>query len=249
MSRQKVFSLPSTEMAPQRAYTNDFSSEMIHKFMMSTTPNVQFIFENDGETVKIPAHKGLLSVSSPVFDAMFNGELKEKGDVRIVDATPAAFQEFLQFFYDKKVKLTMSNVADVLNLVHKYDIAAGSKIVEDYLVEHLTGDRILWGLHLAMKYQLKRLEGHCKRSMENDPVKVLDVLKFKAKGSQALSTKNDSLSDTELAAILPNVLMMTKEIINDLKGSSFPFPLFDLDQSDLLPQSTQTPSTYILFKK
>lgn len=108
--------------------------------------------------MKIPAHKELLAVSSPVFNAMFNGELKEKSDVKIVDASYEAFKEFLQFFYENKVKLTMGNIVEVLNLVNKYDIAVGSKIVTHFLMENLTSDQILWGLHLAVKYQHKNLK-------------------------------------------------------------------------------------------
>lgn len=203
-------------MACQKAYANDFSYKAMNKFIISMAPDVQFVFESSGRTVRVPAHKGLLAVSSPVFNAMFNGELKENDEVKIVDATYEAFGEFLQFFYDKEVKLTMANIADVLNLVHKYDIAAGSTIVEKFLVENLTIDQTFWGLHLAVKFQLKELQVHCKTYMENDPIKVLKLLEFKTKGGKddsVLSTTNHLLSETELATILPNVLMVAKDII------------------------------------
>lgn len=101
---------------------NAFLYPMCRKYVMSKEPDFHFVFKCNGEIVKIPARKDLLAASSPVFDAMFNGELKEKGDVEIKDASAAGFQEFLQFFYNKQVKLTMENIADVLNLGHKYDI-------------------------------------------------------------------------------------------------------------------------------
>lgn len=56
--------------------------------MRSKNADVQFIFNFDEKTMKLPAHKDVLVASSPVFNAMFNGELKEKGNVEIVDATP-----------------------------------------------------------------------------------------------------------------------------------------------------------------
>lgn len=192
---------------------------MIYKCMMLQKPNVHFVLKNGNKNMKIPAHKELLAVSSPVFNAMFNGELKEKGDVRIVDASYEAFKEFLQFFYKNKVKLTMGNIVEVLNLVNKYDIAVGSKIVSHFLIENLTSDRILWGLHLAVKYQLKNLEDHCKTKMADDATNVLDILKYKSDGGKedesALSTKNHLLSDTELASILPKVLMVAKDVISN----------------------------------
>lgn len=73
-------------MAQQRkVYVNPFSLEASQKYFKSTAPDVHFIFEEENETVKVPAHKTLLAMSSPVFDAMFNGELKEKGDVKIAE--------------------------------------------------------------------------------------------------------------------------------------------------------------------
>lgn len=59
------------------------------------------------------AHKNLLANTSDVFDAMFYGDLKETGDISIVDASDAAFEEFLQYFYQCKVKLTAKNIAEV----------------------------------------------------------------------------------------------------------------------------------------
>lgn len=53
--------------------------------------------------------------------------------------------------------------------------------------------------------------------MADDPTNVLDILKFKSDGDKedqtALSTKNNLLSDTELATILPKVLMVAKDVI------------------------------------
>lgn len=206
-------------MAHQMTYTNNFSNEIIHKFVMSKPPDVQFILEKDGEAVKIPAHKELLSISSPVFKAMFTGDLKENGDVKIVDASAAAFEEFLQFFYSNQVKLTMDNIEHVLNLVHKYDILAGARIAVDFLRENLTSDQILWGLYLAMKYRLEDLMAHCKNQIRNDSLKVLDVLKLESSDGDAdgyeavLSTKNQMISKTDLSGILPTVLMVAKDVI------------------------------------
>lgn len=79
------------------------NDSMFQKFMeiiMKKTPDVHFIFEEDNDTVKLPAHKDVLAASSKVFDAMFNGELKEEGDVNIVDASSAAFKEL---FYEHQV--------------------------------------------------------------------------------------------------------------------------------------------------
>lgn len=72
---------------------------------------VHFLLKNEaGEIERIPAHKVLLAARSDVFHRMFYGELKEKSDVTIVDASASAFKEFLQCFYMNKVQLTICSV-------------------------------------------------------------------------------------------------------------------------------------------
>lgn len=63
---------------------------------MNSSEEVQFIFDLQNEVKKIRANK---ASRSPVFQTMFFGELKEKGDIEIVDASPEAFQEFIAFFH------------------------------------------------------------------------------------------------------------------------------------------------------
>lgn len=123
--------------------------------------DVRFCFDCDGDVVKLPAHKGVLSASSPVFNAMFNGDLKEKGDVDIEDASPVVFEKFLHFFYGKPMQLSMENVADVLKLADKYDVEDCLSICVDFLKENSTIDDAVWTLHLALQFQLKDFEMHC----------------------------------------------------------------------------------------
>lgn len=45
----------------------------------------------------LSAHKLILSMASPVFDAMFNGTLPEKNDpIAILDVQPEAFMALLE---------------------------------------------------------------------------------------------------------------------------------------------------------
>lgn len=94
----------------------DNSLESVGKlYRDSKTADVHFTFEssNNGADTRIDAHKNLLAATSDVFGAMFYGEMKETGDIRVVDVSEAAFKEFLQYFYQRKVKLTAENVAEV----------------------------------------------------------------------------------------------------------------------------------------
>lgn len=146
---------------PKTSYKNDLPYQVFYKNAISKPKDIRFTFEKESKIVS--AHKDLLAVSSPVFNAMFNGELQEKGDVKIADAPAAAFREFLQFFYVDQVVLTMENIADVLNLAHKYDVTGGVRIVAKFLKENIETDKLLLALHLALKYQLNSLKVFCKQ--------------------------------------------------------------------------------------
>lgn len=97
-----------------KEFENQISSSNIGKlFLDAQTADVCFVFEADSElTERIPAHKILLSMTSDVFKAMFYGELKESGDVKMVGTSADGFKEFLQFVYLNKVTLTTENVAE-----------------------------------------------------------------------------------------------------------------------------------------
>ena len=64
---------------------------------------------------KIPAHKLLLAISSPVFYAMFYGELAEKKDsIHLSDCDHKSLLELFRFVYSDEVNLNEDNVMQVL---------------------------------------------------------------------------------------------------------------------------------------
>ena len=75
----------------------------------------------DGTQVRVPAHKLVLAISSPVFEAMFYGELAEKTrEIELPDTERPFLLEFLRFLYCDKVELTTDNAFGVLYLAQKY---------------------------------------------------------------------------------------------------------------------------------
>ena len=69
---------------------------------------------------KIPAHKFLLAMSSPVFYAMFYGELAERKDsIDISDYDHKSLLEMFRFVYSDEVNLNADNVMQVLYLAKK----------------------------------------------------------------------------------------------------------------------------------
>lgn len=211
---------------------------MFEKFveiMKTQYADVKFCFDCDGEVVKLPAHKCILAASSPVFNAMFNGDLKEKGDVEIKDASPAVFEEFLHFFYGKPMKLSMKNVAEMLKLVDKYDVGDCLPICIDFLKENLTvDDGIVWGLHLALRFRLEDLKVHCLNEIQENFEKVLNIFDVKRDGTvQLLSNPEDRfLSEKDIKGVYRRICAMSKNIISKLSADChrvFPYILVKED--------------------
>lgn len=116
--------------------------------------DVEFVLQKKCSPIelRIPAHKAILAASSPVFERMFFGDLKEGSQVTIVDASFEAFSEFLQFFYMKNVDLTEDNVIEVFKLIDKYALAECLPVCERFLQETITKDLVCLYYEIALLF-------------------------------------------------------------------------------------------------
>ncbi|KAG4079512.1 hypothetical protein HA402_005209 [Bradysia odoriphaga] len=204
-------SSPSTE----NLYSNDAIYEKCHDILVRTMVDVNFIFETEGDNVvKVSANKACLAASSPVFNVMFNGDLREEGDIKIVDVSAAAFKEFLQFFYERKVRLTLDNVSDVMKLIDKYDVAGGYPICIHFLKETLTIEDIAWGLHLAIRFRLDELKTFCIDKVQNHYKTLLDTIRFGDDGKVITSIAR--LTEVDWNAVLPHIFMASQSVIRTI---------------------------------
>ena len=97
------------------------------KFMLNNDlfSDVKFVVrKSHGESESkqvIPAHKFVLSIGSPVFEAMFYGELAETRDsIELPDCEYESLLELFRYMYSDEVNLSGSNVMGVLYLAKKY---------------------------------------------------------------------------------------------------------------------------------
>ena len=128
--------------------------------------DVKFVVRNSeggSESMKkIPAHKFLLAISSPVFYAMFYGELAEKKDsIDISDCDHKSLLELFRFVYSDNVKLNADNVMQVLYLAKKYMLPSLADKCSEFLRENLDASNVFHVLPDAQKYEEKDLENHC----------------------------------------------------------------------------------------
>lgn len=108
-------------------------------YLDEKTADVHFVLVWGGNEIRVPAHKILLASKSPTFYAMFYGELKETGDVLIVDVPPDVFKAFLKFFYGsehismKMLSVTHENVIELMALADKYLVNEYVTICKQFL--------------------------------------------------------------------------------------------------------------------
>ncbi|XP_055306232.1 BTB/POZ domain-containing protein 6-like [Sitodiplosis mosellana] len=165
---------------PETDYENQaLSADLGILYMDATTSDVKFIFKlDDNKKENLPAHKSLLATRSDVFHAMFYGTVKENADVNIVDATPAAFREFLKFFYLSKVRLTMENVRSVMNLGEKYNVSACLDACGELLIRNLTVENACFIYGLAILYKQKELKRLCEEKITENTEAVFASKSF-----------------------------------------------------------------------
>ena len=133
---------------------------------------------NEGESRKsqksIPAHKFVLAISSPVFYAMFYGEMAETaGTVQLPDCDYESLLELFRYLYSDDVKLSGSNVMQVLYLAKKYMVPSLADKCAEYLRKHLEASNVFSILPQAQKFEDKDLENRCWEVIEKHTQKAL----------------------------------------------------------------------------
>lgn len=152
---------------------------LMRLYLNTNTADVHFHFDYKGIDKSVPAHRCLLAIGSPVFQQMFFGELKEGNDVNIVDASAEGFTEFLQFFYLDKVLFTTENIAEVMTLADKYDVAGCMNLCAQFLECALTTDIVCWCFELALLFNLSHLIDICEERICLESKMVFESNTFK----------------------------------------------------------------------
>ena len=116
----------------------------------------------------IPAHKFILAIGSPVFEAMFYGELAETKDtIELPDCDYESLLELFRYLYSDEVNLSGSNVMGVLYLAKKYIVPSLTDKCVEYLKGKLDPSNVFSVLPSSLKYEEKALEDRCWKVIEN----------------------------------------------------------------------------------
>ena len=110
----------------------------------------------------IPAHKFVLAISSPVFFAMFYGQMAEtKDSIELPDCEYESLLELFRFLYSDEVNLSGSNVMQVLYLANKYMVPSLAEKCTEYLRDNLKASNVFSILPHAQTFEDKDLEDRC----------------------------------------------------------------------------------------
>ena len=128
--------------------------------------DVKFIIKRADDTGRskqvIPAHRFVLSISSPVFEAMFYGELAETSDsIELPDCEYDSLLELFRYLYSDEVILSQSNVMGVLYFAKKYMVPSLAEKCAKYLQDHLDPSNVFSILLSAQKYEEIKLVDRC----------------------------------------------------------------------------------------
>ena len=134
-------------------YNNDEMSDVT--FLVRDT--------NSNSCCRIPAHKFILSASSPVFNAMFNGPMAEtRSEIEITDCeNNECLLEFLKFIYSDRIDLNWDNSFNILYLAKKYMIPPLSTYCSEFLSKVLTKENVLAILQQSVKLDEPNLMSRC----------------------------------------------------------------------------------------
>ena len=119
------------------------------------------IGESESKKV-IPAHKFVLAISSPVFFAMFYGQMAETTDsIELPDCEYESLLELFRFMYTDEANLSGSNVMQVMYLANKYMVPSLAEKCTEYLRKNLKASNVFCILPHAQKFEDKDLEDRC----------------------------------------------------------------------------------------
>ena len=132
-----------------------------------------------GSKKVIPAHKFVLAISSPVFYAMFYGQLAETADsIELPDCVYESLLEMFRFMYTDEANLRGSNVMQVWYLANKYMVPCLVKKCAAYMRDNVKATNVFCILSHAQKFEDKDLEDRCWEVIDKQTEEVVTSDEF-----------------------------------------------------------------------
>lgn len=112
---------------------------------------------------RFSSHKFVLSMSSAVFDAMFNGQMAVRDGtvVEIPDVEPVAFAALLKFIYTDEIVVESDSVMSILYAAKKYAIPALEHECVEFLKDNIHSENVFMLLSQARLFDEPALAKMC----------------------------------------------------------------------------------------
>ncbi|KAL9956980.1 hypothetical protein ACROYT_G038551 [Oculina patagonica] len=190
--------------------TFHFDNEMLSdvKFVVPSSNG-----ESESKKV-IPAHKFVLAISSPVFFAMFYGQMAETTDsIELPDCDYESLLELFRYLYSDEVRLSGSNAMQVSYLAKKYMVPSLVRKCAEYLRDNLEASNVFCILPHAQKFEDKDLEDRCWEVIEKQTEEALKSDEFVTVERSLVESvvKREVLSVTEVELFIAVDRWATKE--------------------------------------
>lgn len=169
---------------------------------------------------KIPGHKLILAMASPVFEAMFYGELAEKDEpIAILDIRPEAFNALLVYIYTDEIKVdTVDKACELCYAAKKYMLPQVVETCTRFIFKDLRPGNVCRAYEFARLFEEPRLMKNCMTIICTRTMEVLDDPSFE-----------EADVNTVLAIVEQNVLNIVCVIILESKEAiKFDFLFFSL---------------------
>lgn len=196
-----------------------------HSVYHAGTADVNFVFDTDGGKEMIPVHKCILAANSPVFRRMlYDSDLKETGDIELIDTTIEEFVSFIEFLYGaafwRIVQFSKSEITSLVYLAHKYDVewleVELKSVLNLFIDEYELA--ALWVLPLADLYNYDELRLKCIEKIRRNIDEIINSEEFvnydQTVVREILST---NIADQNKEKVLENCIEWTKRTCENAK--------------------------------
>lgn len=128
----------------------------------------------------ISGHKLILAMASPVFEAMFYGELAEKNDpIPILDVQPDAFRSLLEYIYTDVIKVdTVDKACGLCYVAKKYMLPHVVETCTNFIFKDLRPTNACRAYEFAKLFEEPRLMKNCLTIMCNRTLEVIEDPSF-----------------------------------------------------------------------
>ncbi|XP_068241439.1 BTB/POZ domain-containing protein 2-like [Palaemon carinicauda] len=162
-----------------------------------------FVVGNENNQKTLEAHRLILAMSSPVFEAMFFGGMAEKGDkpVEILDVQPQAFKALLQYIYSDEINLrSFDQVCEICYAAKKYMLPSLVEQCTQFIWSDLHPGNVCRAFEFARLFEEPLLLEKCLQIICTKTEEVLKDSSFEEVEIGTLRTilNQDSLAASEL---------------------------------------------------